>query len=209
LNFSAVSASRCFGGSDPGLPVSIQYCMVTPMAKRLSAQHWIDFALKTLSQEGSGALKADLLAPKLGVSRGSFYWHFKDIDVFHAGVISHWRQAATESIILDVERYASPEGRLEALLRQAFGHGGSLEIRVRTWAETNAHAARAVGEIDRRRRDYIELLLREAAVAPASASTRAQLVYWAYLGAALSHSRLSGERLDRLVDELKRVALGK
>ena len=48
------------------------------MTKRLSAQAWIDFALATLAREGFEALKADVLAHKLGVSRGSFYWHFKD-----------------------------------------------------------------------------------------------------------------------------------
>jgi AcrR family transcriptional regulator len=179
------------------------------MIERLSAQDWIDFAIETLLHEGYDALKADVLARKLGVSRGSFYWHFKDINVFHANVIAHWRQASTESIIVDIERHPLAQERLEALLRRAFGRGAPLEIRVRTWGETNAHAARAIGETDRRRRDYIEHLLREAGVAAALASARAQLVYWAYLGAALSHGRLSGERLDRLVDELKRIALGK
>jgi hypothetical protein len=40
------------------------------------------------------------------------------------------------------------------------------------------------------------------------AATRAQLLYWSYLGAALSRSRLSGERLDQAVAELKRLGLG-
>lgn len=177
------------------------------MAERLTADNWIDFGLKTLFREGSDALKADVLARKLGVSRGSFYWHFKDIDLFHASVIKRWRQAATESIILDVETSSVPEKRLEALLGQAFGHAGLLEIRVRTWAEANAHAQRAVGEIDRRRQGYIERLLREAGVPATVAGTRAQVVYWAYLGAALSRARLTGERLERLVSELKRIAL--
>ena len=48
------------------------------MRKRLSAQDWIAFALSTLAREGFAALKADVLARKRGVSRGSFYWHFDD-----------------------------------------------------------------------------------------------------------------------------------
>src|SRR5262249_9553048 len=93
------------------------------MTRRLTAQDWIDFGLTALAREGSDALKADVLARKLGVSRGSFYWHFADLDAFHARVIARWKQVATEGIIADIERYRSRDERLDALLRHAFGHG--------------------------------------------------------------------------------------
>src|SRR5215475_14723476 len=160
------------------------------MTKRLTAQHWIDFALATFAHEGFDALKADVLARKLGVSRGSFYWHFTDLGTFHGHVIERWKQVTTEAIIADIERFESREKRVDALLRHAFGHGAALEIRMRTWAGHNAEAAQALGDIDRRRREYIEQLLVEAGIAPPLAATRAQLLYWTYLGAALSHSRL-------------------
>jgi AcrR family transcriptional regulator len=179
------------------------------MAERLTAQDWIDFALKTLTREGFQALKADVLARKLGVSRGSFYWHFTELGTFHARVIGHWRQMATEAIIAGLERYDSREQRLDVLLRGAFGHPALLEVRMRAWAEQNAVAARVLNDIDRRRRAYIEQLLAEAGVPPAVAATRAQLLYWAYLGAALSRNRLAGERLDRTVAELKLIGLGR
>jgi AcrR family transcriptional regulator len=178
------------------------------MAKRLTAQDWVDFALRALARGGVDALKADLLARKLGVSRGSFYWHFTDLGAFHAQVIEHWRQTATEAIIADIERHDARAERLEALLHRAFGHGAALEVRMRAWADHNAHAAGAVAEVDRRRRTYIERLLIDAGVAPALAATRAQLLYWAYLGAAWSRSRLAGKDLERTVAELKQIGLG-
>ena len=178
------------------------------MPKRLTAQDWIDFALVTLAREGFDALKADVLARKLGVSRGSFYWHFADLDAFHSRVIEHWRRVATEAIIADIERHASREERIDALLRHAFGDGAVLEVRMRTWADHNAQAARALAGVDRRRRAYIKQLLVETGVAEPLAATRAQLLYWTYLGAAWSRSRLTGERLDRTVAELKQVGLG-
>jgi AcrR family transcriptional regulator len=178
------------------------------MAKRLTARDWIDFALTTLAHEGFDALKADVLARKLSVSRGSFYWHFTDLGAFHARVIEHWKQVATEAIIADIERYESLDERLEVLLRRAFGQSAALEIRMRAWADNNAEAAQALDDVDRRRRGYIEQLLLEAGIAPPVAATRTQVLYWAYLGAALSRSRLTGERLDRFVAELKQVGLG-
>lgn len=177
------------------------------MARRLTSQDWIDFAIKTLAREGFDALKADVLARKLGVSRGSFYWHFTDLGTFHTRVIEHWKLMATETIITDIERHASRERRLTALLHHAFGYGAALEVRMRAWAENNAEAAAALVDIDRRRRGYIEQLLVEAGIPRLLAATRAQLLYWTYLGAAWSRSRLAGERLDLIVTELQEIAL--
>ena len=176
------------------------------MTDRLTAQDWVDFGLTTLAHEGVEALKADVLARKLGVSRGSFYWHFSDLDAFHARVIDQWRQTATEATIADLERYDSTEERLDVLARRGFGHDAVLEIRMRSWADSNAEAGRVLRDIDRRRQAYMEQLLADAGIAPSLAATRAQLLYWAYLGAGLSRSKLTGERLDRVVAELKRVA---
>ena len=177
------------------------------MRKRLTARDWIDFGLATLAREGFDALKADVLARKLGVSRGSFYWHFADLDAFHARVIEGWKRVATEAIIADIERYESRDERLDALLRHAFGRGATIEIRMRAWAKSHAAAARALAGIDRRRQGYIERLLVAEGVAPALAATRTQILYWTYLGAALSRRKLTGARLDRVVAELKATGL--
>ena len=49
------------------------------MTDQLSANDWLDQGLKTLARRGFTALKAEPLAKAMGVSRGSFYWHFTDI----------------------------------------------------------------------------------------------------------------------------------
>lgn len=177
------------------------------MARRLSAQDWIDFALRAFARHGAEALKADVLARRLGVSRGSFYWHFADLPAFHASVIRHWRKVATDAIIADIERHESREERLDALLRHAFGDGAAVEIRMRGWARHNADAARALREVDAERLEYLEQLLADVGVAKAHAATRATLLYWTYLGAALSGTRLTGKRLELMVAELKQIAL--
>jgi AcrR family transcriptional regulator len=182
--------------------------MVRHMTKRLAAQDWIDFGVATLAREGVDSLKADVLARKLGVSRGSFYWHFTDLGAFQAKVIERWEQMATEAIIVDIERHESREDRLDALLRHAFGRSAALEIRMRAWADKDPYAARVLSSIDRRRREYIEKLLIEAGISPSLATTRAQLLYWAYLGAALGRSKLAGRRLEQTVAELRVLALG-
>ena len=49
------------------------------MTDQLSADDWISQGLKALAKSGFTALKADPLAKAMGVSRGSFYWHFADL----------------------------------------------------------------------------------------------------------------------------------
>ena len=73
------------------------------MTDQLSAKDWLDQGLRTLASSGFTALKAEPLAKAMGVSRGSFYWHFADIGAFHAAILEHWREVAAEQIIADLE----------------------------------------------------------------------------------------------------------
>jgi AcrR family transcriptional regulator len=66
------------------------------MNDQLTAKDWLDQGLKTLADQGFTALKAEPLSRAMGVSRGSFYWHFADIAAYHAAILSHWRDVAAE-----------------------------------------------------------------------------------------------------------------
>ena len=68
------------------------------MADQLSARDWLDQGLKALATNGFTSLKAEPLAKAMGVSRGSFYWHFADIAAFHAAVLKHLEIGVPEVI---------------------------------------------------------------------------------------------------------------
>ncbi|MCS3729525.1 TetR/AcrR family transcriptional regulator [Bradyrhizobium betae] len=173
------------------------------MTEQLSADDWIKQGLKTLAGSGFTALKADPLAKAMGVSRGSFYWHFADLGAFHAAILKRWREIAAEQIIADVE--AGGGEPLTALLRRSFGARLDLERAVRNWAAFDTAAQAAVRAIDRRRIDYIETLLAMRGLAPAMAQARAQILYWTFLGFALSGTPVTAARLQRLLDEILRM----
>ena len=104
------------------------------MADQLSAKDWIDQGIMALIKSGFTALKAEPLAKAMGVSRGSFYWHFKDIGAYHAAILKHWRDVATEQVIADLEVVSKDRDALALLLRRAFSSTPALENAVRTWA---------------------------------------------------------------------------
>jgi AcrR family transcriptional regulator len=176
------------------------------MTEQLSAQDWLDQGLRTLAKSGFTALKAEPLARAMRVSRGSFYWHFADIRAYHAAVLGHWREVAAEQIIASVEASAPSEPPVTALLRRVFGERLTLEMAVRSWATLDPLARAAVDAIDRRRLTYVENLLKAAGHAPSSARARARILYWAFLGYALTEKPLPRARQAAVLAELVKFA---
>jgi AcrR family transcriptional regulator len=176
------------------------------MTDQLSAKDWLDQGLKTLARDGFTALKAEPLAKAMGVSRGSFYWHFADIGAFHAAILKQWREVAAEQIIANVEAASNHENPLTLLLRRVFGERLALENAVRTWASVDAAARAAVQAIDQRRLGYVESLLRQSGLPAEKARARAQILYWAFLGFALSDRPLPKARQQAMLDEMLRIA---
>jgi AcrR family transcriptional regulator len=176
------------------------------MADQLSARDWLDQGLKALATNGFTSLKAEPLAKAMGVSRGSFYWHFADIAAFHAAVLKHWRDIAAEQIIANVEAASGNENPLSVLLRRVFSEKLTLERAVRTWASVDPAARAAVQAIDQRRLGYVESLLKQSGLSDAVARDRAQILYWTFLGFALSDQPLPKARAQALVAEILRMA---
>jgi AcrR family transcriptional regulator len=176
------------------------------MGDQLSARDWLDQGLRTLARHGFTALKAEPLAKAMGVSRGSFYWHFADIGAFHVAILEHWRDVAVERIIADIEALPPDRDALPALLNRAFGGKPPLlESAMRSWAARDAVARSVVQAVDQRRLGYIEELLKRAGSPLELARARAQIVYWAFLGFALSDKPLSRTRQAAIIAELLRI----
>jgi len=176
------------------------------MTDQLSAGDWLDQGLKTLAKSGFTALKAEPLAKAMGVSRGSFYWHFADVGVYHAALLKHWRDVATEQVIANLEEISKDRDALSLLLRRAFSSTPALENAVRTWASVDPAARAAVQAIDQRRLGYIEILLKQSGLPDDAARARAQILYWTFVGFALSDKPLPPARRAVVLGELLRIA---
>lgn len=162
---------------------------------RLSADHWIAEGLRALTEEGPRGLKADRLATRLSVSRGSFYWHFKNVADFHDALLAHWRRVTTERVISRLEEDRDPHSRLTALLSNALRSDDELERAIRAWSTEETTAADAVQQVDARRLDFIRAQFLAAALSPRAANARAQFIYWTYLGRVMTPAR-AGDEID-------------
>ena len=132
-------------------------------SQRLTRDEWLARALHALAKEGGSILTLDALVRRLGVSRGSFYWHFKDRADFVRQLVKYWSVLFTESIsekIQGLER--GPEQRLLSLMEAIVcDRLTRYDIAIRAWASHDVVAKRGVKEVDQFRLDFVRSLFRE------------------------------------------------
>src|SRR5262249_21435709 len=85
----------------------------------LTASDWAEAALQLMAEKGLGALTVSALASRLGVTKGSFYWHFRGRSELLAAALARWEQRATTEAITGLEAVHDPRRRLELMLDAA------------------------------------------------------------------------------------------
>jgi len=132
---------------------------------RLTRDDWLREGFRALVKDGPEALKAEPLARRMKTTKGSFYWHFRDISTLHQALFDTWEARAFDEIVAAIGDEPSPQLRLRKLGQVAAnaaqrGHTGlAVEPAMRAWARSEPRAAEAVARVDRRRLDYLETLL--------------------------------------------------
>lgn len=173
------------------------------MDSRLTRDDWIAHGAERLAQDGFLALKVDPLARQLGVSRGSFYWHFANLEELQGAVLARWRGSSTLQVIKRIE--GQSDDRLITLMRAAFEASWELERAVRAWAAQASWVAQEVAEVDQLRVQFVEKLMIGEGLTRANAHSRALLLYWAALGQMMTPQlRLKRGALGKLAQVLLR-----
>ena len=140
---------------------------------------WIEGALDTLREGGAAAVKVETLARSLGVTKGSFYWHFSDRqDLLHQ-TLMHWFEV--QESFLDARKSTpseSPQDRLKELLEFISSKDASHDVAIRLWAHQEDWVREKVEEIDALRLQYCESIFTHIGFEQEEAQLRARLVYF-------------------------------
>jgi len=126
---------------------------------RLSPEKWIDAGFKALSVDGPLALAAEPLARALGTTKGSFYWHFKDVPAFQDALLTSWQARALKHVIDAVQETGDAESRLRTFGQTVLAD--PVEPKLRIWAQSDTRVATALAEVDAERLQYLGRLLRK------------------------------------------------
>ncbi|WP_439341536.1 TetR/AcrR family transcriptional regulator [Vacuolonema iberomarrocanum] len=162
-----------------------------PTEKKLDRYDWIKEGLVVLAESGMEAIRVEPLAKRINVTKGSFYWHFKDRNDLLNAILAEWVQLDTNSIIERVNQIdAPPKTKLLKLFELAVTDNelmpgladGRIERAIRAWATNDQKVADLIAQVDQKRLDYTKALFLEIGFAEAEALARARLAYYSLIG---------------------------
>ncbi len=153
---------------------------------------WLDAGLVLLAEQGAPSVTIERLTERLGLSKGSFYHHFKGMSGYRTALLEHFEAERTTRFVEQAE--AAEGDRLSALLRLVLapGPGPELEIAVRAWALQDAEARAVQERVDSARVDYLAEISGDAGLA--------QALYLVVVGAGQVVPPLTGRQLKNAVE---------
>ena len=145
---------------------------------------WLSAGLEALRKGGVGAVRVERLAAGVGVTKGSFYHHFRDRDALLEALLDYWSREMTDA---EFERIQTLRGglaaRLAALAEDVLEKGmGRYDPAIRAWARQDRKVAAVVAQVDRRRVKALGGFFEEGGFSSAEARTRARTFYTFLLG---------------------------
>ncbi|MFQ5888672.1 MAG: TetR/AcrR family transcriptional regulator [Gemmatimonadota bacterium] len=154
--------------------------------KSLGRNNWLAAALYVLAAEGVAGVRVEKLARLLGVTKGSFYWHFKNRKALLRSLLDYWVEEMTDSVSRFVERIGGdPRSRLLALLEHIEFEGRNrYDPAMRAWAAFDETAAAVVKEVDERRLRLVTQIFRDMGFSDTEAALRGRMSYYYLVGEA-------------------------
>jgi len=156
----------------------------------LDRDAWIRGAVAVLAEHGVERLRVEVLAKRLGVTKGSFYWHFKDRRDLQDAVLDYWKEGRISDIRKQTQ--AQPGGEAAALLHTIEVYssarnrkGIAIEAAVRDWARRDAQAATVVEQVDSERLTCACRLFLACGLEEHEARARSLLLYAYVFGVSL------------------------
>ena len=161
--------------------------MARGQGARLSRADWVTAAVGALHAGGLAAVAVEPLAARLGATKGSFYWHFRDREDLVAAALAHWEQEGTDDVTAALDASPDPARRLRMLAEATIAQDHRPDLSVVLLPDA-AHplVAAALERVTRRRMAYLTEQFRALGLPEEEASARSLLAYTAFLG----HSQL-------------------
>jgi AcrR family transcriptional regulator len=169
---------------------------------------WVGAALQALAAGGPDAVRVEALAVSLGVSKGGFYWHFKDRQALLEEMLDTWEKAVVDDVIALIESEpADPQAKLQQLWELAASVDFPVELALRDWSRRDTEVAKRVRRIDNRRMEYMRTLFGALCPDEDEVEARCMLAFSLFIGSyfiAADHGARS--RLDVLELALGRLS---
>jgi AcrR family transcriptional regulator len=177
--------------------------MDADMKQHLGPDDWIAAAFGILREAGIDAVRIEPLAKRLDVTRGSFYWHFKD----RAALLDEWERSDTNRVIEMAEAENGPaRERLSRLLAFCVSDDGKTETELRIWGIRDKTIGARIAAVDVIRKRYLAELFEQCGFTATEAHHRAQHIYNWWVGQYLVASGMPLDKRLELAAHMHRMS---
>lgn len=175
-----------------------------------SKRDWLDAGLAILGEEGVPGLTIEELCTRLGLTKGSFYHHFKGMGGYKGDLLAHFEAHYTTRYIDAADQAGGDRlARLvDLVLDDTDAHAG-LEPAVRAWAAQDAEVRAVQERVDRTRTGYLRELWLAAGGAEGDATAMARLLYLVLVGARQVVPPITDGELREVYELALRTAPGR
>ena len=165
--------------------------LTDPPAKvQLDRNAWVHAAIDVLGKEGIAGVRVEVIAKLCKVTKGSFYWHFKDRQDLLDAMLEYWKDGRIKDILKQTQ--AEPGKELERIFHVIDVYsaarnrkGMHIELAIRDWARRDPAVAAVVEEVEKIRLDCAGRLFLGCGVPPSEAASRSLLLYSYVFGQSL------------------------
>ena len=153
-------------------------------APKADREVWLTAALEDLRERGVDGIKIVPLANRLGLTSGSFYWHFKNVQDLLDSVLDHWEHHLTDHIVADAQTFDGPsEDRNLNLMLQVIREDAAVpDHAISVWAKSDAMAHLTYLRTVQKRFEFAKWMFEQAGFTPEEAQTRGRLMVTSLMG---------------------------
>ena len=151
--------------------------------QNLSAEDWARAALETMAAGGMEAVAVEPLARRLGVTKGSFYWHFANREALLRAALELWEKRETEDVLARIGNEPDPYARIVKVFREANAgyRSGRLYLAIAA-AEDKPLVREFVQRVSERRMQYLVECYRALGFDETRAAHWARFAYATFMG---------------------------
>lgn len=152
--------------------------------KTLTADNWATAALEAIAEGGVEMVAVEPLARRLGVTKGSFYWHFPNREALLYAAVAIWEAQETEGMLARIGEEMDPRRRIQRVFSKvdASQRASQLYFALAAAAAKDPHIGEIVGRVSRRRVEYLDECYVALGMDKAEAHRWATTAYSVYLG---------------------------
>ena len=157
--------------------------MEAEKAKQLTRDDWLDHALQ-LSLQGIDQVRVAPLAKSMGVTTGSFYWHFKNRRELLDGLLDYWEREMTDTAISQARQFGgSPTDRILQLMQAVMDNNmARYDLAFWAWSQSDDQVSQHFKRVLQKRFDFAAWMFEQAGFKPAQARIRGRLMVTYMMG---------------------------